>query len=97
MKMSIQTGLAALALTFMAAEAAAVQGVITMPNGSKREGDIKWVVRDKVYSIVEKGRPIEMQLKPEEIADLQMPRSSRSVRATPPPRCPRLKRSRPTT
>jgi hypothetical protein len=31
MKMSIQTGLAALAVTFMAAEAAAVQGVITMP------------------------------------------------------------------
>lgn len=74
MKMSIQTGLAALALTFMAAEAAAVQGIITMPNGSKREGDIKWIVRDKAYGIVEKGRPIEMQLKPDEIADLQIPR-----------------------
>lgn len=74
MKMSIQTGLAALAVTFMAAEAVAVQGVITMLNGSKREGDIKWVVRDKAYSITEKGRPIEMQLKPDEIADLQIPR-----------------------
>ncbi len=74
MKMSIQTGLAALAVTFMAAEAAAVQGVITMPNNSNREGDIKWIVRDKAYSITEKGRPIEMQLKPDEIADLQIPR-----------------------
>ncbi|MDD4173123.1 MAG: tetratricopeptide repeat protein [Kiritimatiellae bacterium] len=74
MKMSIQTGLAALAVTFMAAEAAAVQGVITMPNNSKREVDIKWIVRDKAYSITEKGRPIEMQLKPDEIADLQIPR-----------------------
>ena len=74
MKMSIQTGLAALAVTFMAAEAVAVQGFITMLNGSKREGDIKWVVRDKAYSITEKGRPIEMQLKPDEIADLQIPR-----------------------
>jgi tetratricopeptide (TPR) repeat protein len=45
-----------------------------MLNGSKREGDIKWVVRDKAYSITEKGRPIEMQLKPDEIADLQIPR-----------------------
>ena len=74
MKMSIQTGLAALAVTFMAAEAVAVQGFITMLNGSKREGDIKWVVRDKAYSITGKGRPIEMQLKPDEIADLQIPR-----------------------
>ncbi|MGI6391750.1 MAG: tetratricopeptide repeat protein [Kiritimatiellia bacterium] len=74
MKMRIQTGLAALAATFIAAEAAAVQGVITMPNGSKREGEIKWIARDKAYGIVEKGRSIEMQLKPEEIAGLQIPR-----------------------
>mgnify|MGYP001287495090 FL=1 len=74
MKMRIQTGLAALAATFIAAEAAAVQGVITMPNNSKREGEIKWIARDKAYGIVEKGRSIEMQLKPEEIADLQIPR-----------------------
>lgn len=74
MKMRIQTGLAALAATFIAAEAAAVQGVITMPNRSKREGEIKWIARDKAYGIVEKGRSIEMQLKPEEIAGLQIPR-----------------------
>jgi tetratricopeptide (TPR) repeat protein len=74
MKMRIQTGLAALAATFIVAEAAAVQGIITMPNGSKREGEIKWIARDKAYGIVEKGRSIEMQLKPEEITDLQIPR-----------------------
>jgi tetratricopeptide (TPR) repeat protein len=65
-------GMAALVATLIVSSAAAVEGVITMPNGAKRAGDIKWLARDKAYGITEKG--IELQLKPEEVADLQIPR-----------------------
>jgi tetratricopeptide (TPR) repeat protein len=66
--------MAALAVTLVVSSAAAVEGVVTMPNGSKREGTIKWSVRDKAYGIVVKGQPVELTLRPDEIAELQIPR-----------------------
>jgi tetratricopeptide (TPR) repeat protein len=74
MKTLTKIGTAALAVALIASSAAAVEGVITMPNGTKRTGDVKWLARDKAYGFTEKGRNIELQLKPDEIADLQIPR-----------------------
>ena len=75
MKTSMRIGMVALAATFIASSAAAIQGVITMANSQQqREGDIKWSVRDKAYAITIKGQPIELMMKPEEISDLQIPR-----------------------
>ena len=74
MKTSMHIGMVALAAVLIASSAAAVEGVITMPNGQKREGDVKWLPRDKAYGITIKGQTIELTMKPDEIADLQIPR-----------------------
>ena len=74
MKTNMRIGMAALVVAFIASSAAAVQGVIIMPGGQKREGDIKWNVRDKAYGITIKGQPIELSMKPDEIAGLEIPR-----------------------
>ena len=64
----------ALAAIFCAGSALALDGVITLHNGSKRNVDIRWSVRDKAYLIKEAGRPVELTMKPEEIADIAIPR-----------------------
>lgn len=52
----------------------ALEGVITMPNGTKRNVDIKWSVRDKAYLVKEVGSAVELTLKPEDVSDIQIPR-----------------------
>ena len=74
MKTSMHIGMVALTATLIASSAAAVQGVITMPNGQQRPGEIKWLPRDKAYGITMAGQNIELTMKPDEIADLQIPR-----------------------
>ena len=74
MKVSQQIGMAALAASFIVSSAVAVEGVITMPNGNKRPGDIKWSARDKAYVFKETGRAVELTMRPDEIADVQVPR-----------------------
>jgi tetratricopeptide (TPR) repeat protein len=73
MKVNQQIGMAALAAALIVPPAVAVEGVIVI-NGAKRTGDIKWVARDKTYGFTEKGKDITLQLKPEDVADLQIPR-----------------------
>jgi tetratricopeptide (TPR) repeat protein len=73
MKVSQQIGMAALAATLIVSSSAAVEGAIVI-NGARRVGDIRWVARDKAYAFTEKGKNIELQLKPDEVADLQIPR-----------------------
>lgn len=75
MKTSIYTGWVVLAVTLIAAAAEAqIQGVITTPEGQTIEGAIKWNSRDKAYGVTAKGGRIELQMAPDKIADLQIPR-----------------------
>lgn len=76
MKKHNHIGIAALAAMFTAlAVEAQVQGVVITPEGRKIEGTIKWVPRDKAYGIVAKGGAnVELQMAPDKIAELQIPR-----------------------
>ncbi len=76
MKTSTCTGMAALAAVLFGAGAAVAQisGAVITAEGRRIDGTIKWKVREKAYAITAKGGKVELEMAPDSIKELQIPR-----------------------
>lgn len=51
-----------------------IQGVVTTREGRKIEGAIKWLPRRKAFGITAKGGNVELEMAPNAISEMQIPR-----------------------